>query len=136
LARGWTGDIIVAASVFVPWQAATMGVTRIDRYGFEDPRITILRHVQILCSECFSYCNSLSLISLETDSKLTRVEARAFAETRLSLAGVAENILSIAGDAFPRDCAVSLTRAMPEAELSEWNVGGQCGSSDALERRN
>jgi hypothetical protein len=40
--------------------------------------VTIPRHVQILCSECFSYCESLSSISFETDPELTHIESNAF----------------------------------------------------------
>jgi hypothetical protein len=40
--------------------------------------ITIPCHVQILCSYCLSYCNSLSRSPFETDSELPRVESNAF----------------------------------------------------------
>jgi hypothetical protein len=40
--------------------------------------ISIPRRVQILCSECFSNCYSLSSISFEIDSELTRIESKAF----------------------------------------------------------
>jgi hypothetical protein len=40
--------------------------------------ITIPRHVQILCSGCFSYCEPLSLISFERDSEFKCIESKAF----------------------------------------------------------
>jgi hypothetical protein len=73
--------IIVPSSVFVPSRAAALGVTRIDPLAFGGRRIksmVILRHVQILCPSCFSSCESLSSISFETDSELTRIESDAF----------------------------------------------------------
>jgi hypothetical protein len=42
------------------------------------PRLNIPSHIEILCSECFSYCNPLSSVSFERKSRLTRVESRAF----------------------------------------------------------
>jgi hypothetical protein len=40
--------------------------------------IIVPRHVQILCSSRLSWCTSLSLISFETDSQLTRIQSNAF----------------------------------------------------------
>jgi hypothetical protein len=40
--------------------------------------ITIPRHVQILCSGCFSYCEPLSSISFGRDSELKRIESITF----------------------------------------------------------
>jgi hypothetical protein len=64
-------DIIVPSSVFFPSLAGTRDVTRAGIFGFGSGHITsilILRHVRILCSDCFSDCKSLSSISFETDS--------------------------------------------------------------------
>jgi hypothetical protein len=103
----WDGDVIVPSSVFFPSLAATLEVTRIGR--FESSRkpikhITIPRHVQILCSSCFSYRNSLSLISFESDSELARIEAGAFNSTSLLSVVVPENTSFIAGDPFRYNC--------------------------------
>jgi Pyruvate/2-oxoacid:ferredoxin oxidoreductase delta subunit len=61
--------------------AAPLDVTQISPRGFESTRITsmlIPHHVQILCSSCFSYCNSLSSISFETESELIRIDSCSF----------------------------------------------------------
>jgi hypothetical protein len=83
--------------------------------------ITILRHVQILCSSCFLTCESLSLILFETGSELTRIEALACWRTNLSLVLMLRNIWFIAGDAFPAFCTVRLAWSDCDAELRAWN---------------
>jgi hypothetical protein len=40
--------------------------------------IIILRHVQILCSSCFSCCTSFSSSSFEMNSQLTRIQSNTF----------------------------------------------------------
>jgi hypothetical protein len=55
-----------------------------------------------------SYCKSLSSISFEPDSELTRIETEAFVGTHLDLIVVPPTASFIAGDAFPSDCAVTL----------------------------
>jgi hypothetical protein len=74
-------DIVIPSSAFFPSLAATLDVTAIGYYTFASTRITsmlIPRHVQILCSEWFSSCNSLSSISFETDSELTHIKSNPF----------------------------------------------------------
>jgi hypothetical protein len=71
-------------------------------YSCSSPKsITIPRHVQILCSECFSYYTSLSSISFETESELARVEALAFNSIPLSSVVVPANASFVVRDAFP-----------------------------------
>jgi predicted metal-binding protein len=73
--------IILPSSAFFPSRTAALGVTRIGPGAFKTQRITsmsIPRHLQILSSECFSDCNSLSSISFEVNSELTRIESSAF----------------------------------------------------------
>jgi hypothetical protein len=52
-------------------------LTRIESKAFSScsslKSITIPRHVQILCSYCFSNCRSLSSIAFENDSRLRRI---------------------------------------------------------------
>jgi hypothetical protein len=97
--------------------------------------ITIPRHVQILCSSCFSHCELLSSISFETDSQLTGIEAGAFAGAYLYFVIVWRSTSFIAGNEFPRHCAATSSWAESGAELSEWNLGPRSGSSDAFERK-
>jgi hypothetical protein len=82
LSVGRSGHIIVPSSVFFHSLAATLGVTQVGHGAFYSRLVTsmlIPRHVQIRCSSCFSGCKSLSSISFETDSELTRIESNPFA---------------------------------------------------------
>jgi hypothetical protein len=72
--------------------------------------ITIPRHVQILYSSCFSYCNSLSSISFEIELELARIEVNAFYSTSLSSVLAPRNTLFVAGGAFPRKYVVRYGR--------------------------
>jgi hypothetical protein len=45
--------------------------------------IIIPKSVEVLCKECFSNCKSLTSITFESDSRLQRIEERAFAGTGL-----------------------------------------------------
>jgi hypothetical protein len=85
--------------------------------------IKIPYHVQILCSGCFAYCKSLSSISFEIDSELTRIETEAFARTGLDYVIVMDSVSFIAADAFPRDCAVTLAGVRDAHRV---NVCGEC----------
>jgi hypothetical protein len=74
-------DIRVPSSVFFPPLAATLCITRIRGSAFQSTLIrwvTIPRYAQMLCSECFSYCESLSLIPFQSDSELTHIESKSF----------------------------------------------------------
>jgi hypothetical protein len=44
----------------------------------------IPRNVDILGSKCFSYCSSLSSITFESNSHLTRIESSAFMHYHLN----------------------------------------------------
>jgi hypothetical protein len=60
-------------------------LTRIKSNAFSNSAlnsIIIPRHAQILCSFCFAFYESLSSISFETDSELTRIEANASLNSR------------------------------------------------------
>jgi hypothetical protein len=117
---GAGANIMVPSSVFFPCLAGSVAVTQIGHRAFawsSLTSITIPRHVQILCSSCFSSCESLSSISFETDSELTRMEVGAFAETHLYFVVVPRNTSFIAGDAFPRYCDVTLAGADSDAEF-------------------
>jgi hypothetical protein len=68
---GSDGNISGPSSVFFPWLAGTLRVTRMGSREFENApviSITIPHHLQILSSSCFSDCESLLSISFETDS--------------------------------------------------------------------
>jgi hypothetical protein len=66
---------------------------------------------------------------------LTRIEARVFQETRLSLVVIPASTWFIADDAFHPSCAVMLAESDCDAELNAWNRNRQFDSSKAFERR-
>jgi hypothetical protein len=71
------------------------------------PCIRVPKHAEILGWGCFSDCKSLSSISIESDSKLKRIESEAFQFTALTFTCVPATIQSIAADAFPKSRRVS-----------------------------
>jgi serine/threonine protein kinase len=90
------------------------------RYFGSSSTILIPRNVEILCSSCFSYCQSLSSISFESDSKLERIEVSAFAGTKLGRVLVPKHIAFVAGNAFPTSCAVLISGRSSCREFIEW----------------
>jgi hypothetical protein len=66
---------------------------------------------------------------------LTRIEAGAFAATRLSLVVVPGGVSFIAVDAFPAGCIVTLAGGDSNAAFREWVGRRQFGWSEAFERR-
>jgi predicted transcriptional regulator len=52
--------------------------SRLTRYFGHGSNVDIPCYVQIVCSECFSYSESLSSILFENESELTRIESDAF----------------------------------------------------------
>jgi hypothetical protein len=105
------------------------------RYFGTESNIFIPRDIQILCSSCFSNCKSLSSISFETYSELTRIESRACKATDLSFVLVPAEASFIVGDAFSSSCAVMLIGSDWDAEFRAWNRRHQFGSSEEFERR-
>jgi hypothetical protein len=74
-------DVIIPSSVFFSSLSATLLASGIGHDAFARRSMNVLaisRHVRILGSYCFSYRNSLSSISFETDSELTRIESMHF----------------------------------------------------------
>jgi hypothetical protein len=89
------GDIIISSSDFFPSLPATLLVTEIDAGAFAQSSINILtiaRHVHLLDSSCFSYCKSLSSISFETPSELTRIESDTFSHSSLKSITIPRNV--------------------------------------------
>jgi hypothetical protein len=52
-------------------------VRSVVRYFGSDSDVTLNREIEILSPNSFSRCNSISSLSFESGSKLTRIEARA-----------------------------------------------------------
>jgi hypothetical protein len=66
---------------------------------------------------------------------LTRIEARAFTATYLSLVVVPVSVSFIAGDAFPAYCSVVLASGDSSSAFGEWARRHKSGSSEAFEPR-
>jgi hypothetical protein len=63
-------------------------------------KVDIPNHFEIICSSCFSNCKSLSSISLESNSRLTRIESFAFSSSSLQSILIPRNVQFIDGSAF------------------------------------
>jgi hypothetical protein len=97
------GNVIIPSSGFFRSFAAVLDLTQIDPCAFAKrrvPSITIPRHVQILCSECFLKCKSLSSISFETQSELTRIESKAFACSSLESITIPRHVQILCSEFF------------------------------------
>jgi serine/threonine protein kinase len=81
--------------------------------------IEIPRNVEILGSSCFSYCQSLSLISFEPDSQLKRIEAHVFEGCYFPII-VPSIILFIASNASRESFEISLVRENSCPEYARW----------------
>jgi hypothetical protein len=78
-------------------------LTRIESKVFSSSSlqsILIPRSVEILGSDCFSYCKSFSSITFESNSHLTRIESRAFSYSSLQSIIIPRNVQFIDGSAF------------------------------------
>jgi uncharacterized protein YuzB (UPF0349 family) len=62
--------------------------------------IEIGRNVEILGSNCFSYCSSLSAITFESNSRLTRIESYAFNESSLQSILIPKNVEILGSSCF------------------------------------
>jgi hypothetical protein len=85
------------------------------RYFGKATNIVLPRYIEILCSSCCSDCKSLSSISFENDSALTRIESRAFCQTSLKSITIPRHVQFIDGSAFPSipHIAVSIEPSNP-----------------------
>jgi uncharacterized protein YajQ (UPF0234 family) len=66
----------------------------------ESSKIEIGKHIEILGPKCLSYCESLSLITFESNSHLTRIESEAFSDSPLQSLVIPRNVRFIDGSAF------------------------------------
>jgi hypothetical protein len=66
----------------------------------ESRDIVIWRDIEILCSSCFSFCKSLSSITFESDSRLTRIESNAFSRSSLSSIVIPRNVEILCSECF------------------------------------
>jgi hypothetical protein len=96
--------------------------------------ITIPRSLKILGSSCFSFCQSLSSITFESDSRLKRIEARALQNTSLRSAVIPPTVCYIACNAFPPDCQFSVFGCNSCPELDRWCAERRCDSTADFRR--
>jgi predicted metal-binding protein len=66
----------------------------------DSSNIEIRRHIEILGSNCFAYCESLSSITFESNSDLTRIESRAFYDSSLSSIVIPGNVEILGSECF------------------------------------
>jgi hypothetical protein len=62
--------------------------------------IEIARTIQIFCSNCFSWCESLSSITFESNSHLTRIESEAFSSSSLESILIPRNVEILGSTCF------------------------------------
>jgi hypothetical protein len=77
-----------------------MGLESTAFFGSLLQSIIIPRTVEILCSQCFSCCLSLSSISFESESRLTRIESSAFSESSLQSIIIPRNVEILCSECF------------------------------------
>jgi hypothetical protein len=62
--------------------------------------VHIPSHIEILGSNCFSYCHSLSSISFESNSQLTRIESNAFSVSSLQSIVIPSSVEILCSECF------------------------------------
>jgi hypothetical protein len=82
---------------------------------------SIPRNVEILCSECFSSCKSLSSISFEFESRLTRIHWQA-CDVLLTSIAIPPMISFIDSEAFGAVCEVSVSECDSCVGLARWSA--------------
>jgi hypothetical protein len=84
-------------------------VRAIQSHAFSSSPLTffvIPRTVEIVGSSCFSSCESLSYVSIESDSLLRRIESEAFSSTNLMSVYLLVDVQFIAVNDFSDYCQV------------------------------
>jgi hypothetical protein len=82
--------------------------------------IEVGRNIEILGSDCFSSCHSLSSIRFESNSHLTRIESDAFHGSSLHSILIPATILFIASDAFDVALQIQLVDLDSCPEFDRW----------------
>jgi predicted metal-binding protein len=86
----------------------------------ESSEIEIGRNIEILGSNCFSRCKSLSSVTFESNSRLTRIESEAFSFSSLQSILIPSTILFIASDAIDIDSQIWLIDGDSCPEFDRW----------------
>jgi hypothetical protein len=86
-------------------------ITRVDYRLIRDfsrsTHIEIMNTIKIMGSSCFAGCSSLSLISFESNSRLTRIDSSAFLSSSLQSIKIPRNVEMIGSSCF--SCCKSLS---------------------------
>jgi hypothetical protein len=80
----------------------------------------IPNNVEIVGSKCFSHCQSLSSITFESNSHLTRIESEAFHRLSLQSISIPSTILFIASDAVHIGLQLTLIDGDSCPEFDRW----------------
>jgi hypothetical protein len=98
-------------------------VKRIESEAFSNSSlqsILIPRNVEIFGSQCFSNCESLSSVTFESNSRLTRIESSAFSSSSLHSILIPSTILFIASDAVDIASQITLIEGDSCPEFDRW----------------
>jgi hypothetical protein len=95
--------------------------------------IVLPRNVETIGLSSFGNCKFLSSVSFECVSRLWRIEAQAFFATNIREIQLPATVVFIAGDAFPRNCDISITRIDCSQYFAEWNSYRREGSTVSFE---
>jgi hypothetical protein len=85
----------------------------------DSSNIEIPRMIEIFGSSCFSYCQSLSSISFESNPGLKRIEARALNGTSVRSVVIPSTVCFIASNAFHPECQISFLDGSSCPEFEE-----------------
>jgi hypothetical protein len=83
--------------------------------------LEIPQSIEILCSSCFESCKSLSSISFESNSRLTRIESKASSFSSLQSIEIPRNVEILCSSCFADCRKLSLVSFESNSILSELN---------------
>jgi hypothetical protein len=82
------------------WDENSIFVSGLDLSLKKEDITEIPRNVEILGSSCFPYCESLSSISFESNSRLIRIESSVFSSSSLQSIKIQRNVEILASSCF------------------------------------
>jgi hypothetical protein len=104
-------------------------------HGFNvGSHVTIPGFIKVLEHSCFESCKSLSSISFDLPSSLTRIESLVFQNTNLRDIALPSSVSFISYNAFPGFCKISLQLCEICPEFDQWRFRRERGSNDHFKR--
>jgi hypothetical protein len=73
------------------------GIALIRYFGSEET-VKLNRDIEVICRSCFSSCSSVRSLTFESESKLTRIEAKALCYCRLTSIQISRHISELERD--------------------------------------